>query len=503
MARLRNSVLASYAGQAWIAIIGIAFIPAYLRALGAEAFGLVAFMFGLQALSLVLDLGVSAYLSREIARRVHDPDRVGSVRRMVRTFEWLAWPTAAILLIVLSLGSGAIASHWLTPSQLDSATTANALQLVALAVALLWPTSLYNACLTGLEEQPRMNLLLAIFATLRYVGVLPVIHLTNTGVLGFLAWHALLGGLQTLSSAWLVWHRLPPSELSARFALPELLSARRFAMGIFAITGLAIVFTQLDRFAISMLRPLEELGWYAVALSISAGLARMVQPVFNAVYPRLSGLASAGLWVRMSETYHLSSQLVVAVAASVAAVVCLHGRAVLWLWTGDAELADRLALPLALLVAGTALSGIQCIPYALQLANGWVRLAAWGNLVLLLVALPLYYFAVRQYGMVGAAASWLAINLGYAVVTLPVMHRRLLPGELGSWLFRGAIPPAIAAIMTNLAVLCVGYQPDRDLGGALWLACVSGLTLAAALAAAPAIRAQAVGRFRRRQPDGD
>ena len=138
MARLRNSVLANYAGQAWVGLMGIVFVPAYLRELGAERFGLVAFMLSLQAISLLLDMGAGVFLGRELAQRNHDPQRRGSIRQLVRSFEWLMWPMALTIFVALYAGSTAIASDGLTQAPACPDTSASHSHGLWW---LLWPTS--------------------------------------------------------------------------------------------------------------------------------------------------------------------------------------------------------------------------------------------------------------------------------------------------------------------------------------------------------------------------
>ena len=153
--------------------------------------------------------------------------------------------------------------------------------------------------------------------------------------------------------------------------------ARRwaFALGVFATTAFGLLLGQLDKLTLSTLRPLEEFGCYAVAATVSGGIGRLVQPMFNAVYPRLSRLASNGRRQELSQLYHLASQIVAVALAAMAGVICAYPGSVLLLWTGNAEVASRTAVPLALLFAGTAINGIMNLPYALQLAHGWTRLA--------------------------------------------------------------------------------------------------------------------------------
>ncbi len=173
MTALRTNILANYAGQIWMALMAIAFVPLYIRVLGIEAFGLVGMMLSLQAISLLLDLGMGGVLNRELARRSHTTSTAQSAGNLVRTLEWLVWPTTLVIAVSIGLASGPLANHWLTPQSLTRADTANAIIVMGLAVALQWPSSFYSNGLSGLERQPALNLINACFATLRGAGVIP------------------------------------------------------------------------------------------------------------------------------------------------------------------------------------------------------------------------------------------------------------------------------------------------------------------------------------------
>jgi len=468
--------------------MGVAFVPLYIRALGAENFGLVGFMLSLQAMSLLLDFGIGVFLGRELARRAHDPVRRGLIRQLIYTFEWLVWPTSAAIALVLMLGSDVIAQHWLRPQHLSHAATVSAIRIMGLAVALLWPSSFYTSALTGLEQQPRLNAIAAIFATLRYVGVLPLLYFTDTGLQGFLWWYVVVAAAQTTCTALVLWRLLPPARNPLRFRTVELIDARHFAFGIFAITASALVLSQIDRLTLSALRPLSELGYYTVAVTVSAGLGRAVQPMFNAIYPRMSRLVASRDHATLVQLYHLASQCLAVIASAIACVIGFYAESVLWLWTGDATLAAKVALPLAVLVAGSALNGLMNVPYALQLASGRTRLPIISNTIALLLGIPFCIVAVQRYGMNGAAWLWFAVNFNYVLFVVPLIHQRLLRGELGQWYLRDVLPPVIVSLAVTLIAKCLHPTLDRDLAGLMWLAGIGLIVLAATALASTGVR---------------
>ena len=90
------------------------------------------------------------------------------------------------------------------------------------------------------------------------------------------------------------------------------------------------------------------------------------------------------------------------------------------------------------------------IPYALQLAHGWTRLAAGLNAASLAMGLPLCLWVVARYGMAGAALPWLLANLISVVVGIPWMHRRLLPGQALRWYLQDNLPPLLSIACPNI-----------------------------------------------------
>ena len=486
---LRTNILANYVGQIWMALMGVVFIPLYIKLLGMEAFGLVGLMLSIQALSMLFDLGMGGVLNRELARRVHNASAKHTLGDLVRTFEWLVWPIALMIVAMVWIASGPLANHWLHPEHLSRATTTHAIAIMGLAVALQWPSSFYANGLSGLERQPVLNLINAGFATLRGAGVLVVLYWVSPTISAFMWWYAAMGACQSLVSAATLWRLLPidPQQRSA-FRAAELRAAGRFAGGLVAIMALSILLTQLDRIVISAVLPLAELGYFSLAMSVAAGMGRMIQPMFNALYPRYSRLVSLDQQDSLTHLYHLSNQCLAVVVAAVAAVLMIFGHDVLYLWTGDAATAAKLALPLSILVAGTALNGLMNLPYALQLAHGWTRLTVGTNLTALALGIPFCIWAVEHHGIVGAAWLWFFINLAFVAVGIPLMHRRLLRREMARWYVQDILPPAIAAAVVALLASQLLLTLPRSLEGIFQLAMVSGATLLSAAVAAPLVR---------------
>lgn len=105
---LKKNVLANYLGQGWSGLMGLVFLPLYIQYLGVEAYGLVGVFAMLQAWLVILDLGMSPTLGREMARFTAGAHSAQSIRDLLRSLELIAYGLAGLIAALI-----AIAAPWL------------------------------------------------------------------------------------------------------------------------------------------------------------------------------------------------------------------------------------------------------------------------------------------------------------------------------------------------------------------------------------------------------
>ena len=175
------------------------------------------------------------------------------------------------------------------------------------------------------------------------------------------------------------------------------------------------------------------------------------------------GEAASGNERKLADLYHRGSQLMSVLVLPTALTVIFFARPLIFAWTGKELVADQTSLIAALLTAGSAFNCIVSIPYALQLAYGWTRLAFWSNVFALCVSIPLLLILTRYFGAAGAAGVWLIVNLSYLATDVIPMHRRLLTSEAKRWFFEDVGIPLIACTVSLLSFyLNERITPARD-----------------------------------------
>lgn len=478
---VRRNVVANYLGQGWTALMQFAFVPLYVSYLGVEAFGLIGVFTLLQAWMVLLDLGMTPTLNREMARFTAGSHSARSISDLLRTLEWICVAMATGIVLVIWAVSGWLASDWLKPGALPLSSVADAIALMGIVIALRFVEGIYRGALMGLQRQVFFNAFNAVIATLRAGGAVAVLIWVSPTIEAFFIWQA-CASLFAVAGLAVATHRtLPAIDSAARFSRQALLDVRHFAGGMIATTLLALLLTQIDKVLLSRLISLEAFGYYTLAATVASALTLLATPVTQAVYPRLTELVTRADGEGLAALYHRSAQTVTVLCAPPALIMILLPEVLLRTWTGDAALSASTAPLLALLALGTFLNGLMYIPYMLQLAHGWSGFAVRVNLVAVTLLVPAILWATPRYGATGAAWAWVALNIGYMTIGMHFMYRRLLPAEKRRWYVKDILAPVAAAA---LATYAFAFMLSEPLGTVLTVCLLALCGLTALLAGA-------------------
>lgn len=490
MATVRLNVAANFIGRVWTTALGFLFIPIYLKFLGIEAYGLVGFFSTLQAVFGLLDLGLSTTINREMAR-LSALNRREEQRDLLRTLELVYWGVSLTVGLGVILLAPAIATHWVHAEHLSAISITRAIRLMGIVIAMQFPWGFYQGGLMGLERQVFINTAMVITGTLRSVGAFLVVWRLSPTVEAFFAWQVIISIVQTSWLALAIW-RAVPGVNAPHFRPAVLRSVWVFAATITANAMIGTVLTQLDKVLLSRLLTLEEFGYYAVAGAAGSIVWLAIIPVNQALFPRFAQLVQKGELPLLATVYHRACQTINVLVVPMSATVAFFSYELIATWTRSTATASHTSLVVKLLITGTTLNGLASLAGQLQAAAGWPQLVMYTNLVSAIVLVPLLMYATSHYGAPGAAAVWVILNSGYLLFMVPIMHRRLLRGELRRWCWYDLLLPAataIAVVATAHAVApsdMVGF-PALAYAGVSW-----SVAVLASAAAAPLVRTAAV-----------
>lgn len=492
MGLIKRNLLATFAGSGWMAALNFICVPIYVHFLGIEAYGLVGAFAALQAMLNVLDLGLSPTMNREMARYSALPSRAQEMRDLARSMETIYWSLGALIGLSIWLLAPMISSHWIKASHLPPETIRRTVVLMGGVAACQWPVSFYSGGLQGLQRQVLLNGINIFSATLRFGGAAFILWKVSDTIIAFFLWQIFSSAVYTLLLGAFFWSRLPPGERAALFQKEHLSSIRGFAGGMGAVTVVSLLLTQMDKVLLSRLLPMSLFGCYTLATVAASGLTLLISPMFSVLFPAFSALVAKGDEPELCRLYHRGCQLMSVIVLPAALVLALFSKEVLMVWIGNPDIVGKTHLIVSILVLGTALNGMMNLPYALQLAYGWTSLTFYCNLTAVLLLVPALILLTPRFGMAGAASLWAALNSGYFLIGIPLMHRRLLREEKWRWYFEDVAGPFAAALAVVLAGRLMFHPTAGPLAAIPGIAAISVAAVAAAAMTAPMVRKWAI-----------
>lgn len=470
---LKKSLVANFLGKGWQALIQLLFIPFYAKLMGAEAYGLVGMFSLLVTLSCLFDTGLGSFLNRELSRFLALGASSSAFRNLVRTIE------IAYLTICMAIGGAIIAfapqiaTSWLNVKALDIHTVEWAIALMGISFAVQLPAMMYQNALQGLQKQMVMNLFSSLFITIRAVGALLLLIFVTPSPVLFFVWQAASGAIHSISMRYLLWREMPRSQERTRFEKSHLLTGGKFAGGMTILTILGVLLANLDKIMLSRLLPLETFGYYSVAASLAAGLVVVVNPIFSSIFPLYSYVVALQDEQRLAELYHRTAQIMSVAIFPLMLLLSFFSREILLIWTGSEEVAQKAYLPLSFLAIGSGVSGLLHIPYALELAYGWLKLRLYEHALLVICMLLLLPFMIDSFGVAGAALVWAGANICMLLISSYFIHKKFLKKERFGFLVEDLFVPGAAC----LCVMLLGkyYFPSTS-SRATMLVCLILLT---------------------------
>lgn len=411
--RSRN-VLANYVSM-FVKLLGqVVLVPICVSSLGSERFGVIGFFITVQSLLVVFDFGLGVSLNRELARLSTMTSQDQLAANMIRSVEVLSWGIGSCLGFLMWVGAPLLATDWLSTKSLSIESLTSVIRLMGLALAAQWPLGVYNGGLQGIQRQELMvkiTIASNVFFSLGTIILLKFWPLLET----FFVWRIAVS-LVTLGATRRSLLKNIFNGTSGAFDWASTATIRNFSGGMTLIALTGIILSQWDKILASRFLPLPLVGSYMVASTGAALVSQLVSPVFTAFFPAVSQAFARGDTRASVELFRKETRLISLFAHPAVLVLALFPGAVLTAWTGDEALARVAAPILSTIAIGSGLNSMMVPIYTVQLSAGWTSLALTGNLFLMVTIIPFGIVVTRQFGAVGAAATWLGLNFLYLAI---------------------------------------------------------------------------------------
>lgn len=495
---LQRNIIANYVSLIYVTLIGIVMVPLYVRYMGAEAYGLVGFFVMLQAFFQLLDIGLTPTMAREAARFNGGASDAHSLRMLLRALEGIFLTIAALGGMAMIVSADAIASIWLKVQELPLAEVKNSIVLMALIVALRWICGLYRGAITGFELMVWLCWFNTIVATFRYVLVIPIFMYVGTDPTVFFSFQLVVAVGELAVLMWQTYRLLPllATGQRVRWGWAPVRGVLKFSLSIAFTSSVWVLVTQTDKLVLSKLLPLADYAYFTLAVLVSSGVIMISGPISAALLPRLTKLSAEGSEDALIRLYRNATQMVSTIAIPAALVLAVFAEQVVWAWTGDADIARKVAPVLTPYALGNGILALGAFPYYLQFSKGDLKLHLIGSLLFLILLVPSLVWATWHYSMLGAGYSWFGANAVYFLFWVPKVHNNFVKGLHMRWLLQDVGLVALVAF-----VMVVGFKlsltwPQDRLSVFIQILAISLVTLGASAAVASTIRNALLARLR-------
>lgn len=447
---LKSNLVYSYTSQAYVILANLIFLPLLVKKLGAEAYGLIGFFLMLQNWMILLDLGLSPTLMREISRYRAKQVSLGSLLRILGFVKKVFIVSAILISIFFFLASKWIAESWLKVDDLGLQNTVFCLILLGLNLSARWLTGIFKATLTGFEELKKISILNIIISTFRFGIVLIVLEVLGYTIKIYFAYQLIISIIDLLLhykySKEILSHQPKNIITKKDDSIKEQL---KFSMTIAFTAAVWTLITQLDKLVLSKEISLMEYGYYSLAIQLSSGIQLLVGPLSSALLPRMAKMYAEENKEKLISLYRYSTRYVVILATSIVVLFVFFDFEVIYSWSGNHLLSKKVSPFLSLYSIGNWLLVVSSFPYYIQYAMGNLKYHLLSNISFLLIQVPLMLVLISYFGAMGAGYAWVFINVFYFIFWVQFIHYKFLNEIYLKWLINDVLLISLPVVITG------------------------------------------------------
>lgn len=397
-----RSTLWNLSGTVLPLAVGLLLIPATLRALGDEAFGILTLLWAAIGYFSLFDFGLGRALTQLIAsKRSEGTPLMGSLL------------FTGILGTLLPGIVGGLALWFLTPWLVYDALKISAqlqpqaleaFQWAACSIPLVTLASGLRGVLEGFEDFQRAAYVRSLLGLLNFIGPWFLAVYAQAGLSDVAVALLLARLLSLVQNSWYIRRFTWQCDglLFDAHLWKKLLGFGSW-MTLSNLVGPLMV--TADRYLLAAWLGAEVVAFYTVPQDLVVRMLLIPVAISTTLFPRISGYWQAQQADEMKALLAKSNRLLaIGMGAIVLALLLSMQPALTW-WLGDA-FASKAWLPASILLAGIFFNSMGLIPLTALQAAGRVKQTAILHLVELVFYVPALWWGVKLGGLAGAAVVW-------------------------------------------------------------------------------------------------
>ena len=445
---IAKNTLFNLIGQMVPLFVGIFTIPVLVRELGTDRFGVLTLVWMVIGYFGMFDLGLGRALTQIIAT---SPGKENQ-----ENLAGLVWTALAIMasmgitgmVIAGSLSSFLVCEIFRMPDQMRIETV-HAFYILSVSIPLVILSSGFTGILTAYQRFDLINTVRIPLGLANFVFPLLVLPF-STSLVHITLVLAASRIVSCFAQFRLCLHVMPLLRTKNRFsarALKPLLSFGGW-LTVSNIVGPLMIY--LDRFVIGTVISVTAVAYYATPYEMVTKLGIVSGALISPLFPAFAAYKDEDA----SRTVQLLAKSIAAIGIFIFPIVLVlvtFSQEILVIWLGD-DFARNSATVLQLLATGVFINCLSQVVFALIQGRGRPDITAKIHLVELLLYLPLLWWSLKYYGIIGAAFLWTS-RVAVDGVLLLWVTQRLIPDARNP-----VIKLSISVIMASMLMMICGFS---------------------------------------------
>ena len=426
-------------------VLGFVSVKFIFKQLGEDALGIIYFTNLINiTLNSALQNSIASTTIREVSSYYQSEPEY--IRQMVQTSSSLYWLTYISISLAIVIFAPWIVDNWINLKSMDRDTAVLILRILGPASLVAVPKTLYYSLLRGLEDMGVTNAIEVATTFLQQFGIILILYVGG-GLMPVVYWYTGIYLLRLIlyiaySGPHFGWLAFRPGYFQSVFKRNYRYTSRLvFAAVVETINA------QIDKWVISTFMPIAQVGYYGFVFSGFSRARLFTGAVSQAAFPAFSALHNDGKWDKLVEQYNKMHDIVCYSAVPIFAFL-IFAFIPLFSFVFDAQIAQELFWPGMLLCIGIYLQATMTVPHIFTLAIGNSGITAKQKVYDILIVPPAAIACIYYWGLVGAAFSFVLLNLLHMVYGLRRTIRECLKTTMWKW---------YSSFFKVLALTLVGY----------------------------------------------
>jgi len=441
---IKLNLFANYLSQFYIGVIGVVLIPVYIGLIGIEAYGLVGFFATIQSLFVVLDLGLSSTAIKEVTKFRGGKSDLREFRLTLRSIEIIFWGISLSSMLVLVLSAKYLTTDWLEFNELAFEEVYYSVILIAFSAGTRWCVAFYKGVHTGYEEIVFLSKFNAIFATFRFVLVIPFLQYVSSSPVAFFIFQGMVACIELIYIIYKSYTLIPKEEsigwsVSSVCGIGKVL---KFSVSVSVISLLWVFISQYDKTVLSGWMGLSDYGVYMMLVLAASIITYFTSGLYNVLLPRLSVLHAEDELSEMKSVYKKYTQFILIMIVPISATVFFFSDRVLKLWAG-VEYDTDVFNTLSFLALGNMFVPLLAFPYMVQYAYSDFKIAIFGNFIVASIIPFGVYVMFLHLGVYGVSINWSVIMFLHFMITSMLVHNKFFGVFHLKWMLKDVMPISI------------------------------------------------------------